>query len=63
METSLDKLEKEVQIYLHPKPKALSYCKKIAKIGPVYPEIRLDTPMLAVSHQKFTNDRCQLWSY
>ena len=37
MATSLDKLENEVQTIIG--RKALSYGEKIAKIGPVHPEI------------------------
>jgi len=37
MATSLDKLENKVQI--HQVCQALSYCEKIAKFGPVRPEI------------------------
>jgi len=43
---------------------ALSNSVKIAKIGPVDPEI-LDQigPFLAMSYQTFTNEPYQLWSY
>ena len=57
MATSLDKLEKPTD----PSSacNALSYGVKIAKIGPVDPEI-LDQigPFLAVSYQTFSNEPC-----
>ena len=44
--------------------KALSYGEKIAKIGPVYPEI-LDyiCQFFAVSYLTYANKPCHLWSY
>jgi len=63
MATSLDKLEKRATD-ASSACNALSYGVKIAKIGPVNPEI-LDQigPFFAVSYQTFTNEPCQLCSY
>jgi len=63
MATSLDKLEKKATGPSSAR-NALSYGVKIAKIGPVDPEILHQIgPFLAVSYQTFSNEPCQLWSY